>query len=101
MIISDKKFIKICFLIFTISILALGLITTNLEKENVAIIKKINQNNRFLNITIQINQNTYEATAFTNKPLNIEQGDYILIKGTIKNNNIQLKKIIKLTMLSQ
>lgn len=101
MIISDTKFIKICFLIFTISILALGFITSNLEKENIAIIKKINQNSRFLNITIQIDQDIYEATAFTNEPLNIEQGDYISIKGTIKNNNIQLKKITKLTILSQ
>jgi len=99
-IIKDSTITKLCLITLIAGILALGILTNLLEKENTAIIKKINQNDRFLNITIQINDNIYEATAFTNEQLNLAEGDYIQIKGNIKNNIIELTKITKLKIIS-
>ncbi len=97
--IEDSKITKLCLLILIFGILALVALTTYLDKEQTAIIKKINQNNRFLNITIQINQDIYEATGFTNGQLNLEQGDYIILNGNINNKQIEIKKLRKLAII--
>lgn len=99
LIIKDSKIINLCIITLIVSILALGIISKTLEQENTAVIKTVNQNNKFLNLTLQINQETYEAIAYTRTPLNIQEGDYIQLKGTIKNNQIQLTKLTKLTIL--
>lgn len=91
---NDPTINKICLVTVIIGILALWLTTSSLEQT--AIIKEINQNDRFLNTTILFNSQIYILQAFTNKELPIETGDYIKFKGVINNKTIQATKITKL-----
>lgn len=96
----DSSLIKFCLILFILSLIALTMFTTSLEQPETAIIKKINSNKNYLNITVQTNNHELTIAGFQKAPIPIKEGDYIEFTGTLKNGYLEPKKISKIKIIA-